>query len=67
MSADDAGLLGFFSAPAELREEGNVAGGAGTAGDREEITMIKHMTSFEVIYINCRFALYDLQVEDVYG
>lgn len=61
------GCWGFFPAPAELREGGNVAGGAGTAGDMEEITMIKHTTSFEVIYINCRFTLYDLQVTDVYA
>ena len=34
----------FFlsSAPAELREGGNVAGGAGPAGDMEETTGIRH-------------------------
>lgn len=35
--------VGFFSAPAELREGGDLAGGAGTAGDTEEISLIKHI------------------------
>lgn len=47
----------FFSVPAELREGGNLAGGTGTAGDIEETVTIKHITSFDMIYINGRFTL----------
>lgn len=39
----------FFTAPAELSEGGNIAGGAGTAGDMEEITIMKYIISFRVI------------------
>lgn len=41
--------------PAELREGGNIAGGAGIAGDREERSVKRHITSFVMIYRNCRF------------
>lgn len=49
------GALFFLSAPAELREGANVAGGAGTAGDIQETTSMKLITSFDMI--NCIFTL----------
>ena len=38
----------FFLQPLQ-RQGGNLDGGVGIAWDREEITMIKHITSFVMI------------------